>query len=78
MLCNAPLAAPEAHEIPDGARAIAVNVHVDWGDSDIRPEWDGLYSFCSFGCLEEWATEQAVKHDGRVVVEGAKPEGDES
>lgn len=77
-LCNAPVTAPEAHEIKNGARNIHVTVSVDWGKEDLRHPWYGEYRFCSFGCLEEWATEQAVKHDGRVVTEGEKPEGDES
>lgn len=78
VLCNAPVAAPEAHEIPEGARKITLSMSVDWGEDDLREPWTGSYVFCSFGCLEEWATEQAVKHDGRVVTEGEKPEGDES
>lgn len=76
MLCNAPVTAPEAHEIAD--RRIMVNVSVDWGKDDVRAPWSGEYQFCSFGCLEEWATDRAVEHDGRVVTEGEKPEGDES
>lgn len=75
-LCNAPLTAPEAHEITD--RRIMLNVSVDWGTKDVRAPWSGEYQFCSFGCLEEWATDRAVDHDGRFVVEGEKPEGDES
>lgn len=69
-VCANPVTAAEAHQIPDGARAVTVKVHVDWGADDLRSEWDGLYAFCSFGCLEEWATEKAVQHDGRKVVEG--------
>lgn len=42
---------------------------VKWGD--IRDDWQGDYSFCSFQCLSEWASEKADQHDGHVLREGA-------
>lgn len=70
--CANPVTAPEAHQIPDGARRVMVAVSVDWGTDDLREPWSGEYAFCSFGCLEEWATARAVDHDGRKVVEGTQ------
>jgi hypothetical protein len=66
-------------EIADGARRITIpHLTIEWGDKDIRDAWTGGYTFCSFGCLEEQATEWAVNHDGRDLVDGPKPVGDES
>lgn len=70
VVCNGP--GGERHEIAEGKRRITIPVlHIDWSDEDIREDWQGDYVFCSFGCLEEWATEKAADHDGRVVKEGA-------
>lgn len=77
VVCNGP--GGERHEINDGARKITIPaLTVEWGAEDIRDDWTGPYVFCSFGCLEEWATEKAVDHDGRVVKDGKTPGGDES
>lgn len=67
MICDAPLPAPQAHEIADGARAIAVDLTVDWGAADARDEYAKTLHFCKFGCLALWASEQAGKHDDRIV-----------
>lgn len=58
------------HEIADGDRKISIDVHVTWGADDLRGDWEGQTHFCSFGCLEEWATAKAVDHDRRTIKEG--------
>lgn len=74
MLCNAPVRAEDAHEIGD--REIHISpLAVKWGD--IRDDWQGDYSFCSFKCLADWATEKSAQHDGHVLEHGSTPEGDE-
>lgn len=76
--CSAPVRALDAHTIEDAARAIRVQLHLNWGDADIRDDWKGEQVFCSFACLAEWATEMASRHDEHVLVHGPTPEGDES
>lgn len=75
---NPTLTAEQAHQVGDGDRHVKVNVKLDWGAGDIRGDWEGDLSFCSFGCLEEWATEMAARHDAHVLEHGVTPEGDES
>lgn len=72
MVCaNSPHGAPERHEIPDGARCVEIRpMLVNWGDDDIRADWEGSYVFCSFGCLAEWAAAKAAEHDQHVLKEG--------
>ena len=69
----------DRHTIAKGERRIDITpLAVDWGATDVRPSWQGTYTFCCFECLAAWASERAADHDGRVVSEGEKPKGDES
>lgn len=69
VVCGNPLR--DRHEIADGDRRVDIRpLAVNWGDGDLRADWEGNYFFCSFGCLSDWASEKASQHDGRVVVEG--------
>lgn len=71
-VCHNPARA--AHEIADGARTITIPaLTITWGKHDLRDDWTGAYTFCSFKCLADWATEKAAQHDGASLVEGAKP-----
>lgn len=67
------------YEIQDGGRRVVVpGLTVEWGAKDLRGDWSGGYVFCSFACLAAWASEKAAAHDGKVLVEGPKPDGDET
>jgi hypothetical protein len=63
--CNNP--SRERHDCGD--REISIEpLAIKWGD--IRDDWQGDYSFCSFRCLADWAAEKAAQHDGHVLQEG--------
>lgn len=53
-----------------GGRFLVISAAINWGDNDERADWAGEKSFCSFGCLRDWAAEMSVNHDGRVVTDG--------
>lgn len=58
-------------EIADGARRIALTVALDWGADDLRDATDAKrQDFCSFKCVEAWAHDRSLAHDGVVVKEG--------
>lgn len=58
-------------EIAPDARTIQVDVWVDWGSDDLRPQPDPKrYVFCSFKCASDWAADRAAAHDDVVVKEG--------
>ena len=58
-------------ELADGARRITLTVELDWGADDLREPADAKrIDFCSFKCVEEWAHDRALAHDGVVVTEG--------
>lgn len=66
--CNNP--SRDKHSIAAGDRLLQVSFRINWGDTDIRDEWQGSYAFCSFGCMQEWAAARAVEHDDSVLREG--------
>lgn len=69
VMCHNPVG--DRHEIPDGDRKITLTAIVVWGANDLRDDWTGDYTFCSFACLADWATERASDHDGHELHEGA-------
>lgn len=68
--CNSPNGATDTHQIPDGARSLALSFTVDWGDDDLRVSHEKPLTFCSFKCLSEWAAGKVAEHDGHVLTEG--------
>lgn len=59
------------YDIPTGDRSLRISpLAVNWGTDDLRDDWQGDYTFCSFKCLKEWADAKAADHDGRTVKEG--------
>lgn len=72
VACQNP--ARDPHQIADGARKVTLSAIVVWGEQDLRGDWTGDYTFCSFGCLSEWAATRAGDHDGRVLVDGPSDE----
>lgn len=75
VVCSSPARA--RHKIKAGDRKITIPaLTVEWGARDIRDDWAGAYTFCSFACLRDWAAEKADQHDGDLLVEGKPPEGD--
>lgn len=71
MKCSAPVTASEAHDARAGKRRITIDkLTIDWGNNDLRDQWTGAYTFCSFDCLAKWATEKSLQHDDTVLTEG--------
>lgn len=60
----------ERHEINDGDRRMDLSYKINWGTDDLRDEWQGAYTFCSFKCLRDWADKRASEHDGTTLKEG--------
>jgi hypothetical protein len=58
-------------EIEDNDRHITIAVTLDWGADDLRDTTtEKTIDFCSFACVEAWAHDRALAHDGVVVTEG--------
>lgn len=57
-------------ELADGDRKLVVSLDIDWGAKDLREKWSGEATACSFACLAKWATDRALEHDDRVLVDG--------
>lgn len=71
MLCEyTEHGAPDAHDIPDGARKLELTFRIDWGAADLRGPHETPLTFCSFRCLADWAARQADHHDRHVLTEG--------
>jgi hypothetical protein len=68
--CAGPACPLQGSEIPWGERRIDATVTVNWGEADLRADWTGVYSFCSFRCVADYATGRAGEHDGVTLVEG--------
>jgi hypothetical protein len=59
------------NEIADTDRRITIAVTLDWGADDLRDTTtEKTTDFCSFACVEAWAHDRALAHDGVVVSEG--------
>lgn len=63
--CHAPDC---GNRIEDGARSVGIRLTVDWGEKDLRDAHTKGVTFCSFGCLSDWANERAADHDQRVLA----------
>lgn len=69
MPCDNPTG--DRHDIPTDGRRLDVGFKINWGDDDIRDQWQGSYGFCSFQCLADWASQRAADHDQHVLKDGA-------
>lgn len=59
--------------IATGDRRITLAAQVNWGQTDLREPWEGVYEFCSFRCVAGWAQDRSMAHDGRFVQDGPAP-----
>lgn len=57
-------------QIPKGGRSVTVALKINWGDEDLRDSSEKETVFCSFRCLQDWAGDRAIAHDGQFVQEG--------